>query len=140
MPLAVKNIFHEYLSLTKYKNRSPPVVWNECPYFFSSSHADQHTCGFTETTIVVIPVVDDAVLSCSKNILFPYTPMCCRMLYLIPFLFYGAFASMSRRLQRSVNMLLQNSPYLVGCFTWRTGSMLFQYVLNYRTRSCLGVV
>ncbi len=33
MPLAVKLMFYRYLSLTEHENQSPPVVWNECPFF-----------------------------------------------------------------------------------------------------------
>ncbi len=41
-PLAVKRTFHRYLSLTKSKNRSPPVVWNKCPFFLCFTHWSTH--------------------------------------------------------------------------------------------------
>ncbi len=33
---------YRYLSLTKHKNQSPPVVWNECPFFLCLTHRLTH--------------------------------------------------------------------------------------------------
>ncbi len=49
-----------HLSLTEHKNRPPPIVWNECPLFFSISRTNQHTRGFNKTTAVVILAVHGA--------------------------------------------------------------------------------
>ncbi len=94
-PLTVKHTFNRYLSLTEHKNWSAPIVWNECPFFFSVSYTDEHLCGFTETIIVIILAVYGAALSRSKDILFPYLLMCFQTLYLITLILFSAFTSTS---------------------------------------------
>ncbi len=53
MPLAVKHMFHRYLSLTEHKNRSTPIVQNECP-FFSPFHTQINT---RMDLLIVLPLL-----------------------------------------------------------------------------------
>ncbi len=89
-----------HVSPLSFPNRLQKSIADRCLermcIFFSVSHTDQHTHGFTETTVVVILAVHSATLSCSKDLLIPFIPMCFWMLYLVPLLFYGAFTSTSR--------------------------------------------
>ncbi len=67
-PLAVKNMFHQYLALTEHKNWSPPIIWNECP-FLSLFHTSINTRMDLPRLLSLLYSHGAATLSRSKDIL-----------------------------------------------------------------------